>query len=443
MNRITTLIIGTITALAIGAIALWPTYVDHKVNVARAASLPTMAPVTADYLNRDRLIAFWEKAVDEKHPGDMISPRILAGQYLQRYREHGDVGDVLRAIHAANISLKNQSYGNISAEAELAGAYLELHRFRDSLAITRHMERENPIDPELREREASLDLELGRYGAANSIIRKLPPPTNFDISQSTLLTRWNELTGHLAKAREIFQRPQALENSAFDAPAQSRAWFFFRAGELAFEAGDNDAAIADEKQALVVFPNYADALRSEARFECATKRWEACLASAKASANVIPYPETLGYEVDADRALGDSLGATQTDALIVTIEKIGNTQRISDRLLAIYYSEHRERSQDAYRIARRELEARDDILTEDTLAWAAAMDGRWNEARIASAKAMRYHTENSLLLYHAGAIAEHFGDRTTAKADYQKALALNSQFHAVYADDARAQLAKL
>jgi Flp pilus assembly protein TadD len=129
--------------------------------------------------------------------------------------------------------------------------------------------------------------------------------------------------------------------------------------------------------------------------------------------------------------------------LIVTIEKIGNAQHISDRLLAIYYSEHRIHTADAYAIARHELLARDDIFTEDTLAWAAAADGRWDEARVASRKAMRFDTENSLLQYHAGIIALHFGDRDEAKRRFEKALALNPSFHQVYADDARAQLARL
>ena len=86
---------------------------------------------------------------------------------------------------------------------------------------------------------------------------------------------------------------------------------------------------------------------------------------------------------------------------------------------------------------------RDDIFTEDTLAWAAAMDGKWNEARVAIAKAGRLGTENSLLQYHAGVIALHFGKRQEAKLHFERALALNPEFHPFYADAARSQLAAL
>jgi tetratricopeptide (TPR) repeat protein len=212
---------------------------------------------------------------------------------------------------------------------------------------------------------------------------------------------------------------------------------------MAFEAGDNDGAIASEKQSLSIFPTYADANRLLAKYECAGHHWQECLDAAIASANVIPYPETLGYEVDAYRGLGRTKDAAITDDLIVTEERIGNAQRISDRLLAIYYSDHHLRPGDAYAIAKRELAVRQDIFTWDTLAWAAAMDGKWDEARSDEAKAMKYGTQISLLYYHAGAIAQHFGDNATAKTCYQQALALNPQFHPFFADDARAQLAKL
>jgi uncharacterized protein HemY len=440
-------VIWVIAAVALGAIVAWPWYVRGSVVAARAAALPTPAAVSADYLDRDKTIAFWERAVREHHRGDMLSPSTLSALYLQRFRERGDIDDVTRAGHAAEASLRAQPYGNASAEVALGSALVALHRFKEALAVTRHIERYDPGDDAMRIREASVDLELGRYAQAKAIIDDLgrhsrtPPNANGSVPGDTLIVRYDELTGHLARARERFERVAAYGNAQFDAPAQQRAWFYFRDGELAFEAGDNGAAIANERSALAVFPNYSEANRMLARVDCALHRWQDCLDAAKASAAVVPYPEVLGYEVDAQRALGDGNAAAQTDDLIRTVERIGNAQRVSDRLLAIYYSEHGENLDDAYRIAQRELTVRDDIFTEDTLAWAAAMDGRWDEARSRTAATLRYDTENALLQYHGGIIALHFGDRAQAKDRLAKALALNSQFHPFYADDARAKLA--
>ena len=444
MTRLRTILTWGTTAVALGAVAVWPIYAERSADAAHAASLPAMAPVQADYAQRDKVIAFWEQQVAKHHTSDMLSPRQLADQYLQRYRERGDIGDVFRSEREAELSLKAQPRFNVQADVELASVDLTLHNFKKALAETKFIESYDPTDFNMKVREASLDLELGDYAGAKKIIDALKPQAPYAaIGADTLVARYEELTGHLARARLTLERPTAYENSMFDVPAQSRAWFYFRSGELAFEAGDNDAAIADERQALAIFPGYVDATRAAARFDCALHRWQDCLDNATLSAQVIPYPETLGYEADAQRALGDSALANETDGLIATVERVGNAQHISDRLLAIYYSEHRIHTADAYAIARRELAVRDDIFTEDTLAWAAAMDGCWSEARTAIRKAVRFDTENSLLQYHAGAIALHFGDRDEARRRFARALALNPHFHAVYADDARAQLATL
>lgn len=446
MHRLQPTVMWVIAAIALVAIAVWPAYVRNSADAARAAALPAAALVTPDYLNRDRVIAFWERAAAEHHRGDMLTPGKLSAEYLQRFRERGDIGDVTRAVHEAQLSLRAQPYGNAAAENDLGSALLALHRFKDALAVTRHTQRFDPGDSALSIREASIDLELGRYERAKALIDRLDRHRSKDDDQSgldTLMTRYDELTGHLSRARERFAKTTAYANAQFSAGAQQRAWFWFRSGELAFEAGDNDAALSDERAALAIFPNYSEANRMLARFTCALHRWQECLTAAQASAAVVPYPEVLGNEADAQRALGQTAAAAETDDLIRTIERIGNTQRISDRLLAIYYAEHHERLDDAYRIAKRELAVRDDVFTDDTLAWAAAMDGHWAEARTRIGRATRYGTENALLDYHAGMIALHFDDRAEAKRRLAQAIALNPHFHPFYADDARAQLARL
>ena len=440
--RLGTLGIAVPAVIALGAIAAWPFFVTRSVDEAQASALPTMAPVVADYNRRDWEIHQWERAVALHHHGDMLTPARLASEYLQRYREHGDIDDVLRAEQAAKASVKAEKH-YIPGIMTLAAAYLTLHQFYAALDTIDVADRIDSGDPAIEVQKAGLDLEVGRYAQAERLLDKNSAGKIEDIAVETVRSRYLEETGHLRDARALLHRASVLQNSAFDAPAQTRAWFFLREGEMAFEAGDNDAALADEREALVVFPLYADAGRDLARFECALHDWKDCLADATRSANLVPYPETLGYEADSQRALGDGAGAAQTEDLIRTVERIGNTQHISDRLLAVYYSEHGVQLDDAYRIAKAELRARDDIYTEDTLAWAAAMDGHWSEARTAIRKALVFDTEDARLQYHAAVIALHFGDRAQAKVRFERALALNSHFHPVYADKARSELARL
>ncbi len=438
----TTFVTAAVALVALAAVTAWPRFAESHAGTMTATALPTPAPVTPDYEHRDQLVAFWEKATNEHHRGDMISPRMLAGQYLQRYRERYDVDDVLRAEHATLQSLRAQPLGNLPAELQLASIQLTLHRFSDALRTTRDVERWDAGDPAMNAREASLDLEVGDYARAERMLASVPERDRDD-AWSVIDSRALELTGNLAAARERLATASAYQNSNFDAPAQQRAWYFFRQGEMAFEAGDNDGALAFEHEALTIFPNEADASRTLARIECSLHRWSECLRDAAASAAIVPYPETLGYEADAQRRLGRTDAARQTDDVIAAVERLGDAQHITDRLTAIYYSEHGLHLGEAYAIAKHELTSRDDVFSEDTLAWAAAMDGRWNEARVAIAKAQRWKTQNALIDYHAGVIALHFGHRDVAKADFSGALALNPWFHPFYADDARKQLATL
>ncbi len=430
-------------AVAILTAAAWPWFVSLRSAQANV-ELPTPAPVTDDYRFRDKLVSFWEGAVNGHARSDMVSPRNLAEQYLQRYRETGDVGDVLRAVAMARRSLDVLPEGNVAADSALASALLTLHRFREARRYVRIAERYRPGDPALLTREASLDLELGEYERARELLSNVPTSKALASSEwQTVQARYLEVTGHLGAARALIAQPASDLDSNVSAPAQARAWYHFREGEMAFEAGDGPEALAQEHEALVLYPRYADAFRALARFECAAKRYDACLIDATRSSDLVPFPEALGYKADAERGIGDAAGAAQTDRLIETVERVGNAQHISDRLLAIYYSEHRMHPADALQIAKNELSVRDDIYSEDTFAWAAAMAGRWSQARIAGAKAIRFDTEDSRLQYHAGIIALHFGDRATAKVRLQRALALNPAFQATYADDARAQLAHL
>lgn len=405
------------------------------------AARPTPVPVLPDYQYRNATIAFYEKRV-RRDKEDQISARLLAGQYMQRYREQGDIDDIRRAIVQARRALQLQPQNSSTTDDVLASANTALHRFTTALKYEQAA-MYNPGDWNGAAQAASLEMELGRYEDAQHMldrIHKFDPKPTIDAVQA----RYDELTGHLTEARTLIDRGAIQMDSVIDNSAQGRAWFHYRAGELAFSGGEVDLAKQDERDAIGMFPNFAQAYNSLARFCWANHDWNCTLDAATKGANIVPLPETLGYKADAQRAMGDAAGAAQTDSLIFAIERIGNAYHVSDRLLAIYYSEHGIRLDDALKIARREVKVRgDEIYAQDTLAWAAAMDNHWDEARIAVKKAIRYDTEDPRIQFHGGMIALHFGDKEGARKHLQRAIDLNPQFHPLYADEARAELAKL
>jgi predicted Zn-dependent protease len=402
--------------------------------------LLTPAPVKADFAYRDSNVAFLESRY-KKNAQDMIVPRMLSGEYLQRYRERGDIGDVLRAQAAAQQSLAAMPRNNIAGDMALASADLALHRFREARSLIQTARRVQPDNKDLAFSEASADLELGDYDAARKLIDA--NSAKGAGAEDIVVSRWDEVTGHVAEAQARLDHATHLSDSLYDMPAERRAWYHFRMGELKYLSGDNAAAIAAERDALTIFPNDVFALNALARFELAEKQYDAAAQSAQRGVALVPSPETLGILADAQTAQGDRMGANAARAELDAEATIGNAQHVNDRLIAVYLADHDLRPAEAYAIARRERAVRDDIYAEDTLAWCAAKAGKWDVARAAATKALRFDTEDPRLQYHAGAIAQHFGDTTGALRRLRRSLALNSHFSASQADDARNRIAVL
>ena len=147
-----------LTAGAVCALAVWPAAVRTAAKRTATPALATAAPVAADYRERDRLVAFWEGAA-RQHDSDQVSPRILAEQYLQRYRERGDADDAVRAEAMARRSLRIQPRGNVAGDLALSSALLTQHRFSEALAPIADAERYEPWNGALLAREASLEIE--------------------------------------------------------------------------------------------------------------------------------------------------------------------------------------------------------------------------------------------------------------------------------------------
>jgi tetratricopeptide (TPR) repeat protein len=91
-------------------------------------------------------------------------------------------------------------------------------------------------------------------------------------------------------------------------------------------------------------------------------------------------------------------------------------------------------------LARKELEVRHDIYTWDALAWALYKNGKLAEAAKASDKALQFGTRDSLILFHAGLIAEGQGESEQARSELKQALRINPHFHLIYADSAQKKL---
>jgi hypothetical protein len=439
VRRIKLRLSGTtvLVASAFAALAAWPAYLGAR-GAAAPAAAPTPAPVKQDWKARDSTIAFLESRAGA-NAQDMLTPRMLSEQYLQRYRERGDLGDVLRAERAARVSLAALPRRNAAADVALADALVTLHRFREAKAALAEARRARGDDPGSIAAEAGIDLELGELHTVRATLAAHSNDPAFALTQA----RYDEETGHLAEARALVERAMRRADAMYDTPAERRAWYHARAAELAFAAGDHDAARRAATDALAIFADHLRALTILARVNLADGRNADAIAAARHAARLQPNPDVLGLLADAQAASGDTAAAAATRDEIFAVQRIASAQRVNDRLTALYEADHGLRLAEAYAIARRELRTRDDVYTEDTLAWTAARAGHWDVARAASRKALRYGTESAPMHYHAGVIAAHGGDVAEARRRFERALALDPRFVPAQAAEARARLAAL
>lgn len=392
------------------------------------------ALVFPDYLERSQIISVYEKQVSQS-PNSALFLRLLADQYLKRFREMGDVGDILRSEQAARKSLELQPHNNQISSMLLASALLSQHLFREALDVV------NTVQQSGVSLRASILMELGNYEVAQQLLQTLAQEES-NSGDNAVTARYLELTGNLASARQKLDEAMEEMDSFYTNPAETRAWFHVRAGDLAFATGDFTLSEQRYKESLDLFPLYIPAFTGLARLYSAQHRWQDALNAANQGVELMPLVETLGYKADAQRALGDQEGAANTESLIGVVAYLSKVKGIYDRALAVYYTEHGIHLPEALEIARREVAMRDDIYAEDTLAWAAANNGQWQEAQQAAQKATRYGTEDALLQFHAGMIALHFGEREEAIKRLTQAVKLNPQFHHKYADEARQVLTK-
>ncbi len=190
--------------------------------------------------------------------------------------------------------------------------------------------------------------------------------------------------------------------------------------------------------------NVSELLRSESRAGAGPVREPAVAGvpgRGQASAGVVPYPEVVGYEVDAQRALGERPGPRERRA---HPHDRADRQRAarSDRLLAVYYAGHRRTSTTP--TGSRPASWPCATTCSPRIRWPVRRHGR---ALGRGARADRQgppvrHRKRAARL-PCGNHRPPRGDRDAARRWLDRAVALNPQFHAVYADDARAKLTEL
>ncbi len=438
-----TLLLAGATLTASGCGDIWSARETSSRAAGTTPAVPAAITLDSDEQAVEATIRFLEARV-KSDPEDFSAYNKLAGYYLQRVRETGNVQYLDLAARAARASLASVPVvRNTGGLAALAGVEFASHDFADARDHARQLIELEPGKAYPYGTLGDALLELGDYdGAADAYHTMERKAGGINEGTETRQAKLATLRGDNAGARRHLVNALALALDLPSPPRETVAWCRWQLGETAFASGDYETAERHYRDALTTFPDYYRAVASLGRVRAARGDLPGAIAQYERATKLLPDPNFVAALGDLYKLAGREREAAAQYELV---EQIGHLSALNgalyNRQLALFYADHDLKPAEAYTQAAREYEVRRDIYGADAVAWTALKAGKLDEAQQAMKEALRLNTQDARLLYHAAMIARAAGDETTARDDLRRALALNAQFDPLQAANARNALA--
>jgi tetratricopeptide (TPR) repeat protein len=366
----------------------------------------------------DATIVALQRSLDTRAP--LADVWVLLGRaWVKKAREASDPGFYLYAKASADVALElaPQNRGAIDLQGMVL---LNQHRFDDARDLAEQVLRKSPADLMALGTLSDAYLETGRYAEATRAAQKMVD-TKPNLPSYIRASYLEWLRGDTKAALESARA--AIDSGKDPKDPEPRCWALVQAAVIFWQQGDGPGADAGFQGALKECSDYPPALVGRGRVALAKGEPARAVDLFANAYKQSPLCETAWLLGDARAGAGDTHGADEAYALAV------KTGRASDpRTLALFWSTKDREHDEAVRLAQEERKIRDDIYTEDTLAWALYRAGKIPEARAASDKATALGTRDARLLYHAGAIKIAAGDKAAGQKLVQEAVALNPGF---------------
>jgi tetratricopeptide (TPR) repeat protein len=243
--------------------------------------------------------------------------------------------------------------------------------------------------------------------------------------------RW--LKGDLEGATEVMQMAVTAGSPRESEPT---AWAYTRLGIYELQSGNTEIAAKSAGIALQFAENYAAALVLRGRILLAQGKASEAIESLQRAATLNSLPEYLWTLADALREAGRSQAAQDVESRLISNGAVNDP-----RTFALYLVTRGQRIQQALALAEEELNTRADVFTMDAVAWALKANGRLDEARDFSEKALKEGTEDARLFYHAGSIAMALGNYSNARESFRRADQIKQTLMPSERDDLNRQFA--
>ncbi len=363
-------------------------------SIAPQIGMPGSPPTSAEGL-RQR-VGDMEQRLRE-HPRDAGAAVLLADALLRQARAANDsrptsrAGEVLRAV------LK-ETPAQYDALRMLGAIYLSQHRFREALDVARRARDLRPGDAWNHGVMGDALIELGEYDKAFDAIDTMATMRP-GAGAYARVAYGRELGGSLDGAVQAMQ--MAEQATAVQDP-EAQAWYAAQVGELYLRMGKLDEADREYRRAAFLFPNYPHAMIGRGKVKAARGNRDGALAAYLDQMTRTPTLDLAARIGDLYAERGQSVDRERYYQLAEDLAGPGAAQ--TEANLALFLAEHDRKLTEAVQIAEAVAATRQDIFTEDALAWAYYKVGRLDDAVAASRRAVRTGTRDERILSHAARI---------------------------------------
>jgi tetratricopeptide (TPR) repeat protein len=283
----------------------------------------------------------------------------------------------------------------------LATVYLSQHRFQEAIREGERCAQMQPRDAWPYGVIGDAAVELGDYDRGFQALDRMLA-LRPDAAGYARASYARELQGDLTGALRLMA--MALEATSPN-DQESLAWHHAQLAAIHLNEGRASDAAREYAHADYIFPGHPFAVEGLARIDDARGRQQDALARLESLTAATSSPSTLAYMAELARKTGKPEDAIRYERLAEAGWRADTPEPIKLALL-LANSGKPERVQEAVRIAEAEAASRNDIFTNDALAWAYFNAGRTDEAATAISRATRTGSKDRLIRAHARAIAQ-------------------------------------
>jgi tetratricopeptide (TPR) repeat protein len=389
-----TILVGIVAAVVPRLVSHASPRSDVPVNMAPGVGMPGGPPTSAAGLLQR--ISDMEGRL-RAQPRDIGAAVLLSDALLRQARATNDGRPANRASDVLKAALK-ENPGQYDALRMLGAIYLSQHRFREALDVGRRARDERPGDAWNYGVMGDALIELGEYDKAfeafDTMMSMRPSATAY-----ARVAYARELRGNVDGALEAMQL--AAQATSPQDP-EAGAWYAAQVGELYLKTGKLADADREFRRAAFLYSNYPAAVVGQGKVKVARGDRDGALALYLEQMKRTPTLDLAARIGDLYAERGDAAESERYYRLAEDVAGPGVAQ--TEAHLALFLADHDRKLTDAVQIAERVAAARQDIFTEDALAWAYYKVGRLDDAYAASQRALRTGTRDERLLAHAAQI---------------------------------------